>query len=92
MAAVNRQFPAEPLQWLPETLRLPWEEGMRLLQEAGFQVCPPGISAWQTMGMRMPAGQTCDKRVSAAMVTCQHGLCWEACLAGCAWPCLSTGP
>ena len=45
MATVNHQYPAEPLQWLPETLRLPWAEGMRLLQEAGLEVRPPGINA-----------------------------------------------
>lgn len=45
VATVNRQYPAEPLQWLPETLRLPWAEGMRLLKEAGFAVRPPGTIA-----------------------------------------------
>ena len=46
VATVNRQYPAEPLQWLPETLRLPWAEGMRLLQEAGFEVCPTWHHCW----------------------------------------------
>lgn len=49
LAVVNRQFPAEPLQWLPQTLRLPWEEGMRLLQEAGFQACHPASEAVTSM-------------------------------------------
>lgn len=35
---IKEQFPVEPLQYLPKTLRLPFEEGMRLLQEAGFEV------------------------------------------------------
>ena len=35
---MREQFPVEPLQFLPQTPRIPFEEGMRLLQEAGFQV------------------------------------------------------
>ncbi len=38
--AIQEQFPSEPLAYLPKTLRIPFEEGMRLLQEAGFEVCP----------------------------------------------------
>ena len=38
LAAIQEQFPVEPLKYLPKTLRLPFEEGMRLLQEAGFEV------------------------------------------------------
>ena len=53
LAVVNRQFPAEPLQWLPQTLRLPWEEGMRLLQEAGFQACHPASEAVTSMASHL---------------------------------------
>ena len=28
----------QPLQYLPKTLRLSFQEGMKLLQEAGFEV------------------------------------------------------
>lgn len=35
---MREQFPVEPLQFLPRTPRIAFEEGMRLLQEAGFEV------------------------------------------------------
>ena len=40
---MREQFPVEPLQFLPCTPRISFEEGMRLLQEAGFEVrsAPP---------------------------------------------------
>ena len=31
----------QPLQYLPQTLRISFEEGMKMLQEAGFEVSPP---------------------------------------------------
>ncbi|BDA46327.1 Aspartate-tRNA ligase, cytoplasmic [Coccomyxa sp. Obi] len=42
LATIQEQFPVEPLQYLPKTLRLPFEEGMKLLQEAGFEPDPLG--------------------------------------------------
>lgn len=38
LAVIAGQFPVEPLQYLPKTLRISFEEGMKLLQEAGFEV------------------------------------------------------
>ena len=31
----------QPLQYLPQTLRISFEEGMKMLQEAGFEVSLP---------------------------------------------------
>ena len=36
------QYPFEPLQYLPETLRLTFDEGIRMLQGAGAEVDPFG--------------------------------------------------
>ena len=35
---IAEQYPFEPLQYLPKTLRLTFEEGIALLQEAGVEV------------------------------------------------------
>ena len=45
LAALREQFPAEPLKWLPQTPRIAFQEGMRLLQEAGFEVCACAFAA-----------------------------------------------
>ncbi|CAL5222285.1 g4624 [Coccomyxa viridis] len=37
LATIAEQLPVEPLQYLPKTLRLSFEEGMKMLQEAGFE-------------------------------------------------------
>ncbi|KAJ4842222.1 Aspartate--tRNA ligase 2, cytoplasmic [Turnera subulata] len=42
LAAVARQYPFEPLKYLPETLRLTFEEGVQMLKAAGFEVDPYG--------------------------------------------------
>ncbi|KAJ1924059.1 aspartate--tRNA ligase dps1 [Tieghemiomyces parasiticus] len=36
--AVRRQYPFEPLQYLPETLKLTYPEGVRMLREAGVEM------------------------------------------------------
>ena len=38
LATIAEQFPVEPLQYLPKTLRISFEEGIKMLQEAGFEV------------------------------------------------------
>lgn len=38
LATIAEQFPVEPLQYLPKTLRISFEEGIQMLQEAGFEV------------------------------------------------------
>ena len=38
LATIAEQFPVEPLQYLSKTLRIPFEEGIKMLQEAGFEV------------------------------------------------------
>ena len=38
LSTIAEQFPVQPLQYLPKTLRLSFQEGMKLLQEAGFEV------------------------------------------------------
>ncbi|KAL3510175.1 hypothetical protein ACH5RR_029576 [Cinchona calisaya] len=40
--AINRQYPFERLKYLPETLRLTFEEGIQMLKEAGVEVDPLG--------------------------------------------------
>ncbi len=53
----------EPLQYLPKTLRLSFEEGMKMLQEAGFEV---GV-AYHMLGLLngdmslMRVGKGCQK-------------------------------
>lgn len=38
LAAINAQYPFTPLKWLPATLRLPFAEGIQMLNEAGYEV------------------------------------------------------
>ncbi|CAL9748269.1 unnamed protein product [Musa acuminata subsp. burmannicoides] len=40
--AINRQYPFEPLKYLRKTLRLNFQEGIKMLQEAGVEVDPLG--------------------------------------------------
>jgi aspartyl-tRNA synthetase len=42
LAVIGEQYPFEPLKYLPQTLRLRFEEGIRMLQEAGVDVDPFG--------------------------------------------------
>jgi aspartyl-tRNA synthetase len=42
LAAIGEQYPVEKLQYLPQTLRLEFAEGVRMLQEAGHEVDPFG--------------------------------------------------
>ncbi|GAB4822582.1 hypothetical protein N2152v2_009628 [Parachlorella kessleri] len=42
LAVVGEQYPFEPLKFLPKTLRLTFEEGIQMLQEAGFDADPLG--------------------------------------------------
>ncbi|CAK0750794.1 hypothetical protein CVIRNUC_002018 [Coccomyxa viridis] len=37
LSTIAEQFPVQPLQYLPKTLRLSFQEGMKLLQQAGFE-------------------------------------------------------
>lgn len=38
LAVIGQQYPFEPLEYQRENLRLPFSEGIKMLQEAGFQV------------------------------------------------------
>ena len=38
LSTIAEQFPVQPLQYLAKTLRLSFQEGMQLLQKAGFEV------------------------------------------------------
>ncbi|CAH8274736.1 unnamed protein product [Arabidopsis lyrata] len=42
LEAVRKQYPFEPLKFLPKTLRLTFEEGVQMLKEAGVEVDPLG--------------------------------------------------
>ncbi|KAI5312988.1 hypothetical protein L3X38_042162 [Prunus dulcis] len=42
LEAVGRQYPFEPLKYLPETLRLTFEEGVQMLKDDGVEVDPMG--------------------------------------------------
>ncbi|CAL5024072.1 unnamed protein product [Urochloa decumbens] len=42
LEAIQRQFPFKPLKYLKTTLRLDYNEGIRMLQEAGVDVDPMG--------------------------------------------------
>ncbi|GLT53156.1 hypothetical protein SLA2020_264460 [Shorea laevis] len=42
LEAVGRQYPFEPLKYLPQTLRLTFEEGIQMLKDAGVDVDPFG--------------------------------------------------
>ncbi|PKU83171.1 aspartate--tRNA ligase 2, cytoplasmic [Dendrobium catenatum] len=51
--AINRQFPFKPLKYLRKTLRLTFEEGVKMLKEAGVEVDPFGdlnTEAERTLG------------------------------------------
>ena len=38
LATIGQQFPFEPLQYQTTNLRLPFQEGIKMLQEAGWDV------------------------------------------------------
>uniref|UniRef100_A0A0D9YM46 aspartate--tRNA ligase n=1 Tax=Oryza glumipatula TaxID=40148 RepID=A0A0D9YM46_9ORYZ len=38
LEVINRQYPFEPLKYLPKTLRIEYDEGIRMLKEAGVHV------------------------------------------------------
>uniref|UniRef100_A0A1D1Y570 aspartate--tRNA ligase n=2 Tax=Anthurium amnicola TaxID=1678845 RepID=A0A1D1Y570_9ARAE len=40
--AIRKQYPFEPLKYLPKTLRLTFQEGVQMLQEAGVEIDPMG--------------------------------------------------
>ncbi|KAL6214098.1 hypothetical protein ACLB2K_013536 [Fragaria x ananassa] len=40
LEAVGKQYPFEPLKYLPETLLLTFEEGVQMLKDAGVEVDP----------------------------------------------------
>ncbi|KAI3872285.1 hypothetical protein MKX03_021407 [Papaver bracteatum] len=42
LEAIRKQYPFEPLKYRRKTLRLTYEEGVRMLKEAGFEVKPLG--------------------------------------------------
>lgn len=42
LAVIGEQYPFEPLQYLPKTLRLTFAEGVKMLQDAGVEVDPLG--------------------------------------------------
>ncbi|KFK29697.1 hypothetical protein AALP_AA7G167100 [Arabis alpina] len=42
LEAVGKQYPFEPLKFLPKTLRLTFAEGVQMLKEAGVEVDPLG--------------------------------------------------
>ncbi|KAK1379581.1 Aspartate--tRNA ligase [Heracleum sosnowskyi] len=42
LEAVGKQYPFEPLEYLPKTLRLTFQEGVQMLKEAGVEVDPLG--------------------------------------------------
>lgn len=39
LRVINEQYPFTPLEFLPKTLRLPFEEGIAMLQADGLDVC-----------------------------------------------------
>ncbi|KAK1292052.1 hypothetical protein QJS10_CPB17g01912 [Acorus calamus] len=46
--AIRRQYPFEPLKYLPKTLRLTFEEGVQMLKESGVDVDPLGDLSTET--------------------------------------------
>ena len=40
LSVINEQYPFEPLEYLPETLRITFAEGIKMLQDAGHDVDP----------------------------------------------------
>lgn len=40
LKVISHQYPCEPLQYLREGLRLPFAQGIKMLQEAGYEVRP----------------------------------------------------
>ncbi|KAJ4749303.1 hypothetical protein LUZ62_083708 [Rhynchospora pubera] len=42
LESINRQYPFQPLKYLPETLRLTYDEGIQMLKEAGVEIEPMG--------------------------------------------------
>lgn len=48
LSVVGEQYPFEPLQYLPKTLRLTFAEGIQMLHDAGFEVSRQrGWEPWQ---------------------------------------------
>ncbi|XBI80379.1 hypothetical protein VPH35_089566 [Triticum aestivum] len=42
LETINRQYPFEPLKYLEKTLKLTYEEGIKMLKEAGTEIEPMG--------------------------------------------------
>ncbi|KAJ4768904.1 hypothetical protein LUZ62_079279 [Rhynchospora pubera] len=42
LESINRQYPFQPLKYLPKTLRLTYDEGIQMLKEAGVETEPMG--------------------------------------------------
>ena len=40
LSVISQQYPCEPLQYLPQTLRITFAEGIKMLQDAGHNVPP----------------------------------------------------
>ena len=38
LGIIDAQYPATPLRWLPNNPRIPFEEGIKMLQDAGYEV------------------------------------------------------
>ncbi|KAK8458853.1 hypothetical protein SEVIR_2G027500v4 [Setaria viridis] len=59
LEAIQRQYPFKPLKYLETTLRLDYDEGIRMLQEAGVHVDPMG----DLNTGREKAGRACSRQV-----------------------------
>ncbi len=79
---IREQYPSQPLHFLPKTLRLPFEEGMRMLQEDGKEVCSP----CHLIHMQMPSLH-CIPRHPCLEQPFQHGclISWQK---RAAWHCV----
>ena len=60
LKVISHQYPCEPLQYLREGLRLPFAEGIKMLQEAGYEVRPVG-------------SPSCTCQALACLLSLSHG-------------------
>ena len=84
LGVINEQYPFKALQFLPQTLRLPFEEGIRMLQEDGLDVSPlaqaascsqyqqPCSAPWSSSLLQMLSFPFCYIHLSQRPVVQQH--------------------
>ena len=66
LEVIREHRPFEPFKWLPETLRLDFAEGIKMLQAAGREVCPACVLGCFLSGLSWKVGAEYIVRIAPA--------------------------